>query len=314
MKRFMGQFSNHVWMVLVAGLVAGCAGEGEEARQAFAQSSDPGGEQPAGEVLPQDEATPTVDTVPTPAPGPGDEEPEERGAPVVMERDDDPVAPEPDAPRQEQGFGSSDQESVDPDVLQRTDQDDPLEDEPVVDPIPDEPPAPEVPLGTQLTLVSDIELDTESTVAGDPVMATVTDDLIASDGMVLIPEGARLLGRVVRSESSSGPDSDPVLEIEFETLSTQDAEWSIHATVIQMDVESERKDSDARTAAKIGGAAAAGAILGKILGGDGEDAAKGGVAGAVAGTVLAMETRAGEAVLPVGAVIVVEFQRTLVMP
>ena len=185
--------------------------------------------------------------------------------------------------------------------------------QPEPEPEVEEPVGPIVRAGTQIALSSDLEISTEDVIPGDPIIATVIDDVIAPDGMVLIPQGAKLLGRVVQAQESTGPDVDPVLEIEFETLSTVDYERPITAAVVEVDMEASRKDSDARTAAKIGGAAAAGAILGKVLGKDTEDAVKGGVAGAVAGTVIAMETRSGHAKISTGALIVIELTEALII-
>lgn len=302
MNRMRTSYHGGLIMLLTLAL-AGCGTQGDaEARQVEGQDSvsvDPSGETPLahGEQVPVEPDGGIGDGA---APLPGGSETNED--PVTTASEKTPK------PQQERGFSESEEGAVDPGVLQRTDLDDPTGRE--VIPVAA---GPEVMAGTRLNLVSDIQLSTDESVEGDPVIATVTEDLLAPDGMVLIPEGARLLGRVVRLASSTGPDSDPVIEILFETLSTAEAEWPIHATVVEMAVVAERKDSDARTAAKIGGAAAAGAILGKIIGGDKGDAAKGGVVGAVAGTVIAMETRPGEAVLPVGAPIVVELQKALVL-
>ncbi len=173
--------------------------------------------------------------------------------------------------------------------------------------------APRVLAGTRVSLVSDIELSTEEALEGDPVIATVTEDILAPDGMVLIPQGARMLGRVVRVLPSLDSETDPVLEFVFETISTVDEEWAIYATVIDIEMEVERKDSDRRTAAKVGGAAVAGALLGRLLGGDKGDAAKGAAGGAVVGTVVAMETRQGHAKVLVGAAMVVELREVLIL-
>jgi hypothetical protein len=184
---------------------------------------------------------------------------------------------------------------------------------PEPEPEVEEPEGPIVRAGTRIALSSDMELSTEDVIPGDPIIATVSDDVIAPDGQVLIPRGSKLLGRVVQAQESTGPNVDPVLEVAFETLSTVDYERPIHASVVEVEMESSRKDSDKRTAAKIGGAAAAGAILGKVLGKDTEGAVKGGVAGAVAGTVIAMETRSGHAKIKTGALIVVELTRELLV-
>ena len=68
----------------------------------------------------------------------------------------------------------------------------------------------------------------------------------------------------------------------------------------EMQVETEAKDSNRRTAVKVGVGAAAGAIAGRVIGGSGGSTAK----GAAAGAAVAIVTRDGHATIPRGGQIV----------
>ncbi len=178
------------------------------------------------------------------------------------------------------------------------------------------PPAPAtaplvVPEGTEITLRLEGGLSTQTHQKGDSFVATVTDDVLAPDGMVLIPMGAQVRGTVTESSPSQGPDAPATLEIGFDGVSLEGGELPLIAEVVSMDVRRESRDSDARTAAKIAGGALAGAILGKILGKDAEDAIAGAAAGAAAGTAVAMATRSGHADIVGGTEVVIRLSRPL---
>jgi hypothetical protein len=118
----------------------------------------------------------------------------------------------------------------------------------------------EVPSGTSLEIQLDETLSTRSTRVGSPVSGLVARPVIY-DGVVVVPEGARV-GGVVTSISRE----PPVVSAEFEALRVGNAVYTIRGVVTEaaMVRRSEMKDE----AAKIGGGAAAGAVLGGAIGGD----------------------------------------------
>ena len=90
---------------------------------------------------------------------------------------------------------------------------------------------------------------------------------------------------------------------------------SLQANVVELDAELGARDSDVRTAVKVGAGAVAGAAIGHILGGGRSSTIKGAAAGAAAGTAVALATKDGQAVVRVGARLVVRLaERVTVEP
>lgn len=150
----------------------------------------------------------------------------------------------------------------------------------------------EIPSGTSLEIQLDETLSTRTTRAGSPVSGIVSRPVIY-DGVVVIPEGARV-GGIVTSISRE----PPAVSAAFDALRVRGALYSIRGTVEEAALlpRSEMKNE----AAKIGGGAAAGAAIGGAIGGDVKSAAIGAVAGAAAGTGVAVATKERWAVLPAG--------------
>lgn len=279
--------------VLLAGafVVGACGGEAESA---------------ADETSQRVTRNATLDEAPEPGPAITDRTVDEMfGVEPEVEPELVPREPEPAAPAAEPRQPATRR----PEPATR-----PVEAEPLLERSEPEPEQPEfrpelatpaVPAGAEVTLALEGELSTQESQAGDVFYATVVEDVLASDGMVLVPVGARVRGRVLESRESESSEMDPVLSLSFERLLLDGRELPLDATLVYADIQSERKDSDSRTAAKVAGGAAAGAILGRILGKDGKDALKGAAAGAVAGGAVAAATRSGHATMQQGAELVI---------
>ena len=93
-----------------------------------------------------------------------------------------------------------------------------------------------VPAGTRIRVTVDYEISTDLYRPGDPVVATVAEDVTNPSGDVLIPRGVKLLGRILTSAGSPGVGEAPVLEMAFETLSALNAEWPVEGAVINVPV------------------------------------------------------------------------------
>jgi hypothetical protein len=170
-----------------------------------------------------------------------------------------------------------------------------------------------VPSGVLLELEMGTSLSTEESRAGDPFWATVREDVLGANGVVLVPMGARVRGRVLEVRPSQGPDSLPILTLLPEEMLTEAWTRPLRATVLELEMSVESRDSGAETARKVGVGAAAGAVLGKILGGKKEDALKGAVAGAAAGAAVALATRGGHASVVEGARLVLRLDEPVVV-
>lgn len=251
---------------------------------------------PVAEASP--EADTPVEAVTEPEPAP-----EAVSPPPPAERTPAP-RPAPAQPREEAPPVTSGPPATGSVAPERTDVDPPPLDRPV--PAEDLPPA--IPAGTELVTRLTASLETGVNQAGDPFRARVDEDLLAPNGMVMIPMGSEITGRVLEARESRGPDDAAVILLQVETLVVDGVEIPVRASVVDAEVETSVRDSNTRTAAKVATGAAAGAVLGRILGRDGRSTAAGAVAGVAAGTAVALATRDGQAVMAPGSRIVIRFE------
>jgi hypothetical protein len=177
---------------------------------------------------------------------------------------------------------------------------------------PAEPPAPPAPEFVDLVIPSDsvLGLQVERAVSSelarveDRVEARVTRD-VRVDGRVAIPAGAIVQGSVTDVDKGGKVRERARLAIRFHTVVLADGtRLNIRTDAITREGQSPSGESTA----KIGGAAAGGAILGAILGG-GKGAAIGGAIGAAGGTAATMSGGRNPAVLPAGTTVSVRIQQ-----
>ncbi len=144
-------------------------------------------------------------------------------------------------------------------------------------------------------LQSETSVNSERAKVEDRVEARVIRDVMV-DGVVAIPAGSRVIGSVTIVERGGKFRERARLGIRFNTLVLGDGE----RVAISTDTIYRYGDSPSdKSAAKIGGATAAGAILGAIIGGS-KGAAIGATTGAGAGTAAVMAIKAGAATFPAG--------------
>jgi hypothetical protein len=170
---------------------------------------------------------------------------------------------------------------------------------------PEPPPAPAAPELVELVIPSDavLGLQIERTVSSelarveDRVDARVTRD-VRVDNRVAIPAGSIVQGSVLEVERGGKMRERAKLGIRFHTVVLADG---TRLNIKTDSVVREGASPSGESAAKIGGAAAGGAILGAILGGG-----KGAVLG---GTAATMSGNRNPAVLPAGSTVSVRVQQ-----
>ncbi|MGI9103972.1 MAG: hypothetical protein ACR2IF_16145 [Terriglobales bacterium] len=141
-----------------------------------------------------------------------------------------------------------------------------------------------IPQGTPIEIRMIDSLNSETAKSGDLFHATL-EQAIVQNGQTLYPQGADVTGTVLRAHSS-GRLSDPgELELQLTSISFGGRTYPIASEPYAIKGESHTKSN----VTKIGGGAAAGAIIGAIAGG-GKGAAIGTVVGAGAGTGVAAAT------------------------
>ncbi len=149
--------------------------------------------------------------------------------------------------------------------------------------------APVIPAGTAVSVRMTDELSSGKSKAGDSFRGTL-ERAIVSGSTTLYPKGADVTGRVI-AVKGSGRLSDPgILELELTSVSSGSKKSSVTTEPFVIKGESHTKSN----VTKIGGGAAAGAIIGAIAGG-GKGAAIGAGVGAAAGTGVAAATGKKEA-------------------
>jgi hypothetical protein len=146
-----------------------------------------------------------------------------------------------------------------------------------------------VPAGTQLSVRITENLSSANAKVGQAFHGTL-EAPITGNGRMTFPKGSQVTGKVV-GVHASGRLSDPgVLDLKLVSISDGRSSSALDTQVFHIKGESHTKSN----AAKIGGTAAAGTILGAIFGG-GKGALIGAGAGAAAGTVAAAATGKKEA-------------------
>lgn len=149
-----------------------------------------------------------------------------------------------------------------------------------------------VPAGTVMEVELLEGLSSQTSEAGDIIRARVASD-VATDGAVGIPAGSEILGVVTEAVPLGKVGGRAKLGLKFTDLVLPNGRTvPIDATLVQQGTSETRKD-----AATIGGAAAGGAILGRVLSKKdrGRGAVIGAIIGAAAGAVIA--SRNGEEVV-----------------
>jgi hypothetical protein len=135
-------------------------------------------------------------------------------------------------------------------------------------------------------------LDSSVTHENDAIHGSLAGDLIV-DGMIAVPQGAPVVGRVVDARDAAHFKGTSLLSIELTQVKVQGREIPVVTDAFTKEGAARGKN----TAAKAGGGAALGAIIGAIAGG-GKGAAIGAVAGGGAGTAANGVTRGQQVSIP----------------
>lgn len=154
----------------------------------------------------------------------------------------------------------------------------PVQQQPAPPPPPPPPPQPVVktvtiPAGTVIPVRITDALSSQNAQPNQAFHGTLAGDLIA-DGMVAVPHGANVTGRVVDAKDAAHFAGSSLLSIELTQISTRNRQIPVVTEAYSQKGNGRGKN----TAAKTGGGAALGAIIGALAGG-GKGAAIGAVAG-----------------------------------
>jgi hypothetical protein len=154
-----------------------------------------------------------------------------------------------------------------------------------------------VPAGTSLSVQLPAELSTKTASVGQRISGNLTNDIVV-DGKVVAKAGALVQGSVTQVISGSKTiGGKPTLGLTFDNLTFEGGDRPITARITEV----AQKSDKGRDAAKIGGGALAGGIIGHQFDSD-QGKVVGAIIGAAAGTAAAKKT-GKEVVLPAGTVV-----------
>ena len=148
--------------------------------------------------------------------------------------------------------------------------------------------AAEIPAGTHVTVRLGSELSSGTAKAGQTWQGTVAKDVVVN-GQTVAKVGDAATGKVTSAKSSGRLHAPGILTLRLTSVNGQPVSSAAYGR--------KGKSHTKSNATKIGGGAAAGAVIGAIAGG-GKGAAIGTLAGGAAGTGVAAYTGKEEAVIP----------------
>lgn len=160
--------------------------------------------------------------------------------------------------------------------------------------LPPQPPEKTVVLetGTVIPIRLVEPLDSASSTPDEGFHATLASDLIA-DNMIAAPQGTPVLGRVVDARDAAHFKGNSLLSIELTRIDLR----GDHIAVVTDTYSKQGAGRGRDTAAKVGGGAVLGSVIGALAGG-GKGVAIGAIAGAGAGTGVSAATRGQQVQLP----------------
>ena len=158
-----------------------------------------------------------------------------------------------------------------------------------------------LPVVSVINVTLDQQVGTKTSKVGDTFSATVTDAVVASNGQTVVPAGSKVYGKVTGLQDSDNATQKAAIRLDFERININGIERPFEANITSTNLVNEGQDSRNETLKKAGIGAAAGAVLGAVIGGGDVSKILGGAAiGAAAGTVISLGTGEVDAVLPAG--------------
>lgn len=158
-----------------------------------------------------------------------------------------------------------------------------------------------LPTGSVVNVTLDQQVGTKTSKVGDTFSATVVDPIVASNGQTVVPAGAKVYGKVTGLQDSNNAGQKAAIRLDFERINVNGVERPFEANITSTNLQTQGQDTRNETLKKAGIGAAAGAVLGAVIGGGDVSKILGGAAiGAAAGTVISLGTGEVDAVLPAG--------------
>ena len=168
-------------------------------------------------------------------------------------------------------------------------------------------------VGTQIHAQLDDSITSRRDTVGQSVSAHVMENVIGPNGRTLIPAGAQVRFTITRLRPSRSKSSQGRLALRVDSVALNGQLETVQAETRPVPRELRGRGVTGEDAAKVGGGAAAGAVIGGVVGKT-KGAVIGGVAGAAAGAVLATQTKTRDVVVKAKTPVVFVLTAPLVAP
>ena len=166
-----------------------------------------------------------------------------------------------------------------------------------------------VPAGTFLEVSLNETLNSGSTGAGEHFTARVNDDVMIN-GMTAIPAGSTVSGTVREVVPAKRGAGNAKMTLAFTNLDLPGG----YATALSASLSQSTASKKKRNATVIGGSAAGGALLGRLIGKDTKGAVVGAIVGGGIGTGVVMSKEGAQVNLPAGADLTIQLDEALKVP
>ena len=180
-----------------------------------------------------------------------------------------------------------------------------------------------VPTGKRIRVRMNETISSKTARVGDRFTVTVTEPVYSSTGVVVIPTGSELVGRVDSVKAARKGGNVGEIDASFiQVVLPNGAKRAINGSLTDLTSNDAKSDSEGtasgdRTSHRkvkfIGGGAGGGAVLGAIAGG-GKGALIGGILGGVGGLIAERQTKGEEAQVRSGTEFGVYLNRSVSMP
>jgi hypothetical protein len=166
-----------------------------------------------------------------------------------------------------------------------------------------------LPAGTEITVLTNLPIDSRNAQPGQTFPAQITQDVTTPDGRVAIPRNSDAT-LVLRSENGGGIHSGDVV-LDLDSVMVNGARQSVVTSDV-VEKSAAGVGSNRRTGEFVGGGAALGALIGAIAGG-GKGAAIGAAAGAGAGVTTEIFTHGKRVYVPAESTLTFELDRPVML-